>query len=111
VSQDMLAKIFTSRAGESFTASFTRFGIVVGKLEAIHTGDSQAVAQMADNIRPQMTVAFFRELGEAAHIAARQQVKVTINTNLARQAIGLEPIDPKAADAKGKAPAKPGLAK
>ena len=41
-------------------------------------------------------------------IYARQKIKVTIDTNLARQAIGLEPIDPKAPP---KVDGKPTLAK
>jgi len=73
------------------------------------------IARMADDLRPQMSVAFFREIGESAHAAARQKIKVTVDTNLARQAIGLEPIDPKSVDGKSapaaKAASKSGLAK
>jgi len=68
------------------------------------------IARSAEDMRPQMTQAFYRELGETAHTAARQKVKVTIDYNRARQAIGLEPIDPKAASASREA-SKPGLAK
>ncbi|WP_331506201.1 peptidylprolyl isomerase [Phenylobacterium sp.] len=110
LSQDMLGKLFTSRPGDVFTAQNSHFGFVVGKLEAIHSGDVQAIARMAEDLRPQMTQAFYRELGESAHVSARQKIKVTIDTNRAREAIGLEPIDPKAAAAKREA-AKPGLAK
>ncbi|MGZ6040428.1 MAG: hypothetical protein ACXWKR_17295, partial [Phenylobacterium sp.] len=109
LSQDMLAKAFTSRPGEPFSAQFSRFAFVVGKLEAIHTGDVATLAQMSEQVRPQMTQAFFREMGESAFIAARQKTKVTMDTNLARQAIGLEPLTANAATpVKG---AKPGLAK
>ena len=97
LSQDMLAKAFTSRPGDVFTAQFSRFAFVVGKLEGVHAGDPAAVAQMAQQVRPQMSVAYFREISEAAHLAARQKIKVTINANKAREAIGLEPLDQKAA--------------
>ena len=107
LSQDMVAKAFTSRPGDSFTAQSNHFGFVVGKLEAIHVGEPDIVARAAEQIRPQMTNAFFREINESAHVAARRAVKVNIDANRARQAIGLEPIDPKATPksiATGKAP-------
>ena len=106
----MLGKLFTSRSGDVFTAQNSHFGFVVGKLTAVHTGDETTVARAAEQIRPQMS-AFFREIAESAQ-AARQRMKVTIDTNRAREAIGLEPIDPKApVKVAGKAPGKPALAK
>src|SRR5215470_11798640 len=54
LSQDMLAKIFTSKPGDAFTAQFSRFALVVGKLEAVRAGDPARLAQLADQIRPQM---------------------------------------------------------
>jgi peptidyl-prolyl cis-trans isomerase D len=110
LSQDMLGKVFTSRPGDVFTAQNSHFGYVVGKLETIHSGDTATIARTADDLRPQMTQAFYREIGESAHIYARTKVKVTIDTNRARQAIGLEPIGPKAASA-SRAATKPALAK
>ncbi|MFL5298241.1 MAG: SurA N-terminal domain-containing protein [Phenylobacterium sp.] len=109
LSQDMLGKIFTSKPGDAFTAQFSRFAFVVGKLEAVHTADPTTLARLVEQIRPQMSSGYFREVGEAAQLAARQKVKVTIDANKAREAIGLEPIDPKAAA--GKPAGKPGLAK
>ena len=100
LSQDMVAKVFTSRPGEAFTAQSNHFGFVVGKLEAIHVGEPEMVARTAEQIRGQMSSAFYREINESAHVAARRTVKVTIDANRARQAIGLEPIDPKASDSK-----------
>jgi peptidyl-prolyl cis-trans isomerase D len=97
LSQDMLAKLFTAHPGDVFTAQNSHFGFVVGKLDAVHTGDATTLARAAEQIRPQMTTGFYRELGESAHIAARQKVKVTIDANRAREAIGLEPLDSKAA--------------
>ena len=110
LSQDLLGKAFTSRPGEPFSAQFSRFAFVVGKLEAIHTGDAATLAQMSEQVRPQMTQAFFREMGESAFVAARQKTKVTMDTNRAREAIGLEPLDAKSATP-AKPGAKPGLAK
>jgi peptidyl-prolyl cis-trans isomerase D len=108
LSQDMLAKLFTARPGDVFTAQNSHFGLVVGKLDAVHTGDATTLARAAEQIRPQMTAGFYRELGESAHIFARQKVKVTIDANRAREAIGLEPLDSKVAP---KALGKAALAK
>lgn len=109
LSQDILAKLFTSRPGEVFTASDPK-GFVVGKLEAVHGGDPTQLAQMVEQLRPQMSNGYLREIGESAHVYARQKIKVTIDANRVREAIGLEPIDPKAAAAGGKAAGKPGKA-
>ena len=93
-----------------FTAQNSRFGFVVGKLEAVHAGEGPTLARMAEDMRPQMSVALYREMGDTARNAARQKVKVVVDANRARVALGLEPIDPKAA--KGAKPgAKPEKAK
>ena len=112
LSQDMLGKLFTSRTGDVFTAQNSHFGFVVGKLMAVHTGDATMVARAGEQIRPQMSNGFYREIVESAHVAARQRMKVTIDASRAREAIGLDPIDPKApVKVAGKAPGKPALAK
>jgi peptidyl-prolyl cis-trans isomerase D len=108
LSQDMLAKIFTSKPGEVFTAQFSRFAFVVGRLDTVHPGDPTMLALMAERIRPQMSAAYLKEIGESAQVAARRKVKLTIDADRARRAIGLEPIDVKAGGAKA---GKPGLAK
>ncbi len=109
LSQDMLAKIFTSKPGDAFTAQFSRFAFVVGKLEAVHAGDPAVLARTAEQIRPQMSQGFFREMGETAETGARRKVKLVIDSNKAREAIGLEPLDAKTAA--GKPAGKAGLAK
>jgi peptidyl-prolyl cis-trans isomerase D len=115
LSRDMLSKIFTAKPGEVFTAQFSRFAFVVGKLEAVHAGEPARLAAMAEQIRPQMSQAFFNEMAETAELAARRKVKMQIDENRAREAIGLEPINPKtpggAPGGAGKPAGKPGLAK
>lgn len=111
LSQDMLAKLFTSRPGEVFTAENSHFGFVVGKLEAVRSGDPTSLAQTAEQLLPQMTNGFYREIGESAHLYARQKIKVTVDANRVREAIGLEPIDPKAAATKGSGAAKSSASK
>jgi len=103
VSQDILVKTFGSKPGEVFTAQNSHFGFVVGKLEAVHAGEGPTLARMTEDMRPQMSVALARELAETAQFAARRKVKVVIDANRARTALGLEPLDA------GKGPgAKPG---
>jgi peptidyl-prolyl cis-trans isomerase D len=103
MSQDILGKTFTSKQGDVFTAENNHFGFVVGKLEAVHSGEGPTLARMAEDMRPQMSVALYRELAETARFAARQKIKVTVDAARARTALGLEPIEPKGA--------KPGKAK
>jgi peptidyl-prolyl cis-trans isomerase D len=105
MSQDILGKTFTSKQGDVFTAENNHFGFVVGKLEAVHAGEGPTLARMAEDMRPQMSVALYRELAETARFAARQKIKVTIDAARARAALGLEPLDAKAG-AKGAKPEK-----
>jgi peptidyl-prolyl cis-trans isomerase D len=107
MSQDILGKTFTSKQGDVFTAENNHFGFVVGKLEAVRAGEGPTLARMAEDMRPQMSVAIYREIAETARFAARQKIKVTIDAARARAALGLEPLDAKTG-AKG---AKPGKAK
>jgi peptidyl-prolyl cis-trans isomerase D len=99
-SQDLLAKVFTSKPGEVFTAENARFGFVVGQLQNVSAGQGPTLARMTEEARPQMTVALFRELEETARNAARQEMKVKVSEARARAALGLEPL----------APAQPGKA-
>jgi peptidyl-prolyl cis-trans isomerase D len=110
VSQDILAKAFGAKPGEVFTAENSHFGFVVGKLEAVHAGEGPTLARMTEAMRPQMSVALSRELAETAQFAARRKVKVVIDANRARTALGLEPLDAGKGPA-AKAGAKPGKAK
>ena len=97
LSQDALVKTFNAKAGETFTAEATTFGLIVGKLEAIRPPSGSTLARITEDSRPQMTEGAFRELQTDARRAARALVKVKTYPNNARMAIGLEPLDPKAA--------------
>lgn len=94
MSQEILANAFGRKPGEVFTAR-GRNGIVVGKVEAVRPGDLQALARLTEQARPQMTATVFREIGDSAEAAARQKVKVSIDYNRAREAIGLQPLNAK----------------
>lgn len=103
LSRDALGKTFTVKPGEVFTAEHTTFGIIVAKLEAVRPPSGPNLARMTEDGRPQMAQGLFTELGESAQKSARAQIKVAINGDRARAALGLEPLE-KGKDGK---PAKP----
>jgi peptidyl-prolyl cis-trans isomerase D len=88
--QEGIAAIFTGKPGDAFT-SRGQTGFVVGKIEAIRTADVDTMARAVEAERPQMTEAYLRELVGAAHTAARTKIKVRIDAERARAAIGLDP--------------------
>ena len=99
-SPEGLSKIFDAALGDPLTAQNAQsFGMIVGKLEAIRPPNPAQIAQMVEAGRPQMTMALFREIGVDARKAARAEIKPKIYPNVARLALGLEAIDPKAAKA------------
>jgi peptidyl-prolyl cis-trans isomerase D len=103
LSQDALVKAFGAKTGDIFTAENAKaFGVIVAKLEAIHAPDPVAIARGAENARPQITAAIFREIGVDARKSARATIKPKIYPNVARQALGLEPLDAKGDKAKKK---------
>jgi peptidyl-prolyl cis-trans isomerase D len=75
-----------------FVADDTHFGVIVAKVEGLRPGDNANLARLTEEARPQMSMAVFRELGESARRAARDQVKIKVNPDAARSAIGLEPL-------------------
>jgi peptidyl-prolyl cis-trans isomerase D len=91
LSQETLGNAFGVKAGEVFVAR-GRGAIVVGRVDAIRPGDPATLARMTEMARPQMSAAVFREFGAAAETSARQKMKVSIDYNRARSAIGLPPL-------------------
>jgi peptidyl-prolyl cis-trans isomerase D len=92
LSRDALGKTFGAKAGDVFVADDTHFGVIVAKVEGLRPGDNANLARLTEEARPQMSMAVFRELGESARRAARDQVKIKVNPDAARSAIGLEPL-------------------
>lgn len=95
MSPEILGATFGGKVGDVFTARGRGFEMVVGKVEADHVGDTAKLAALTDQVRPQMTETVFREIGESAQAAARSRVKVKIDYNRARAAIGLPPLNAK----------------
>jgi peptidyl-prolyl cis-trans isomerase D len=96
LSRDLLSKTFGVGAGEVFVAEDTQFGLLVARLEALHAGVSPQMAQIAEQARPQISLTLFREMDETAHRAARVKMKVVVNLDRARAALGIAPDGPAA---------------
>ena len=92
LSPDALNKAFAAKAGEVFTAQGLQFEIVVAKLEAIRQPSGPNLARLTEDSRPQVTMAIFREFGQAAQRGARALMKIRTDEDRARAAIGLEPL-------------------
>jgi peptidyl-prolyl cis-trans isomerase D len=88
--QEGLAQTFSGKVGDVFT-SRGQAGIIVGRIEAIRTADVASMARAVEAERPQMTEGYLRELLTAARTAARSKVKVRIDPERARAALGLDP--------------------
>ena len=104
LSRDGLAKAFNVKPGEVFTAEHTQFGLIVAKLDAVRAPSGPTPARITEEVRPQVTMALFRDLSASARKAARAEVKAKVYPDKARAALGLPPLEEgKAAEAAGKA--------
>lgn len=106
LSQSIAGKAFAAKPGEVFTADNSSFGLVVAKVEAIRAGEGPTAARLTEMARPQMTMAYLRELNEVARAAARSKVKVKVYEDKARAALGLEPVKAPAGSTKAGAAKK-----
>lgn len=95
VSPEILGHVFGGKPNDVFVARARNFAMVVGKVDATHVGDPAQLAMLAEQTRPQMTATIFREIGQSAQTAARDELKVKVDYNRARAAIGLPPLDAK----------------
>ena len=96
LSQESLGKVFSLKVGEAFSGEDAKaFGIVIGKVEALHGPSPTALGRITEATRPQLTQALFREIGVDARKSARATIKPKIYPNVARAALNLDPIDPK----------------
>ena len=103
VSQAILGQVFSVKPGEVFTARTNGVGYAVGRLEAIHAGEGPNLPLMAESARTQMSTAYIREVELAARNAARAKVKVSVDAQRARAALGLETAEKPGAAKPGRA--------
>ncbi|WP_374659357.1 SurA N-terminal domain-containing protein [Phenylobacterium sp.] len=93
LSRDGLIKAFGAKPGDVFTAEHTQFALIVGKLTAVRAPAPAAVARITEDARPQLTMAFFRDLGASARRASRTELGAKIYPDKARAALGLPPLE------------------
>ena len=93
LSRDALGKAFSGKQGDVFTAEGTQIGLIVGKLTAVRAPSGPTLARITEDVRPQLTMALFRDLGADARKAARTEVKAKVYPDKARAALGLPPIE------------------
>lgn len=86
--RELLGATLGSRKGEPFTAA-SGFGVVVGVVTAVRTGDPQQVAMATEQGRQQFTQELYGDTLEAARGYARTKLKTRVNLTLARQALGI----------------------
>lgn len=105
LSQDMLNQLFGAKAGDILVAQANPFGFAVGKVDAIQPPAIPQAAQIAVAQRPQITMQLLQEMGERARTGAAQLIKVRVNADRARAALGVAPDKTKSKD---KTPEKAG---
>lgn len=98
---ELLARAFGSKVGEVWQARAPN-GIAIGRVDAVRTDTSPAIAQLALQGRMALGRELVQEMGDAAEVYARTKLKVRVDQAQARQAIGFPPLE----DAKGKAKGK-----
>ncbi len=94
--RDLLIGAFNAKPGEVFTArapaapNAPQLTYVVGRIEGVHTGDSAEIARATETLRPQTSMAYMRDVGQASRVAAMAKLKPKTNLTLARQALGVD---------------------
>jgi peptidyl-prolyl cis-trans isomerase D len=88
--RDFLEGVFTAKPKGVFAAPALN-GVFIGRIDAVRPGDVAAMARVTEAIRGQLAQDYLRDMMSSVKSAARQDIKVTVNLNLARQAIGVDP--------------------
>jgi peptidyl-prolyl cis-trans isomerase D len=105
VGREVLGKALSARPGEVWTAGSPQ-GIVVGRVDNVRAEGGPTAARMAEMSRGQLTQVLFREMAESAQVYARNKLKVKVDRDRARVALGFEPLTPADKAGVGKAGAE-----
>ena len=100
--KEFLGAVFSVKPGEPFAAGAPG-GVYVAKLDAVRPGDAVMTAKATEAVRARASQIYVRDIFAATRLAARDQVKVSVNLPLARQTIG---VDPNLGKPLGKTPPK-----
>jgi len=96
---EFLQGVFTAKPGDVFAAGAEN-GLNIIRIDAIRPGDTMATAHAIQTIAPRLTQDYVEEVMQSVRRGARGEVRVTINTALARQTLGVDPSVLKGDDAK-----------
>lgn len=88
--RDLLIGTFSAKQGVAFTSRAPQGGFLVAMVEKIHPGQTGQLAQFTEAMRGQTSQGLFNDVGQAAQLAAKAQLKTKVNLTLARQAIGVD---------------------
>jgi len=91
--REVLGKALSARPGDAWTAG-SPTGIVIGRVDNIRVEGGPTAARMAEASRSQLTQVLFREMAESAQVYARNKLKVKMDRDRARAAVGFEPLKP-----------------
>jgi peptidyl-prolyl cis-trans isomerase D len=108
--QSFLEAAFGAKPNQVFAVGSDPLnGIVIARVDAVHTPDPRQVAVVIDQIRQRAGQAYLNDIQDAVHRAATALVKPSTDLALARTAMGVD--DAMVARATAKKPAGGGLAK
>ncbi|HTK35445.1 MAG TPA: SurA N-terminal domain-containing protein [Caulobacteraceae bacterium] len=99
-SNDFMQKLFGAKPGEVFVGQDQKLGLVLGRLDKIATGPPAELAAQVEVQRDDFRNVLFNDFTAAARIAARQEIKPTVDYAKARTALGLEALPAGPAGAK-----------
>jgi peptidyl-prolyl cis-trans isomerase D len=102
---EFLQGVFTSKPGAVFAAGADN-GLYVVRLDAVRPGDVTQMARAVQTIEPKVSQGYLQDVLGSLKTAARQEIKVSINTTLARQAIGVDPAQFSTTGGKPASPSK-----
>ena len=101
--QQMLARLFDAKAGDTFESQAGNFGFAVVKVVGVKAGAAPDIARESQALRTQLSDQMARnEFGEMFYAAARARVKPKIDLALAYTSLGAQPPPDASAAGKGK---------
>lgn len=94
VPNEVLGRAFAGKPGEAWTARAPN-GIVVGQVSNVRMEPGPTAARLAEANRTELAGILFREMAQSAQTYARAKLKVKTKPELARAALGFEPLETK----------------
>lgn len=93
LSRELLGRAFNAKPGEVFVTRAREFAFAVGQVGAVRMQPGPTATMLAEQSRPELASTIFQELADAAQTAARDKLKVRVDVNRARAAVGMEPLE------------------